>query len=193
MDGGRINIGTCSVGGAAFCLDRALQYASERRQFGQPISQFQAIQFKLADMATSVHASRLMVRWPCLTHLFCFRTVGYLECCKFKNYLMKCHWYCMGRRAAQSLDAGAESATMDAAMAKRFATDACFNVADDAVQVCKPPQQQNIQEVSPLHTPGANLQAHNCFLASAYLFVAMQSPILTDVCSRAGAGRLWIP
>lgn len=44
----------------------------------------------------------------------------------------------MGRRAAQSLDAGAESATMDAAMAKRFATDACFSVADDAVQVCDP-------------------------------------------------------
>ncbi|CAL8464002.1 g3537 [Coccomyxa elongata] len=100
LDGGRINIGTCSVGGAAFCLDRALQYASERRQFGQPISQFQAIQFKLADMATAVHASRLMVR-----------------------------------RAAESLDGGAESATMDAAMAKRFATDACFTVADDAVQV----------------------------------------------------------
>jgi isobutyryl-CoA dehydrogenase len=62
VDGGRINIGTCSVGGAAFCLDRALQYASERKQFGQAISKFQAIQFKLADMATAVHASRLMIR-----------------------------------------------------------------------------------------------------------------------------------
>ncbi len=62
VDGGRINIGTCSVGGAAFCLDKAMQYASERKQFGQPISQFQAVQFMLADMATAVHASRLMVR-----------------------------------------------------------------------------------------------------------------------------------
>lgn len=62
LDGGRVNIGACSVGGAAFCLDAAFSYASERSQFGQPISRFQASQFKLADMATRLTSSRLMVR-----------------------------------------------------------------------------------------------------------------------------------
>ena len=62
MSGGRINIGACSVGGAAFCLDAALEHASVRSQFGQHLRAFQAVQFKLADMATSLHASRLMVR-----------------------------------------------------------------------------------------------------------------------------------
>ncbi|KAI8469108.1 MAG: acyl-CoA dehydrogenase/oxidase C-terminal [Monoraphidium minutum] len=62
LDGGRINIGACSVGGGAFCLDSAHAYAGERAQFGQPIGRFQASQFKLADMATRLQASRLMVR-----------------------------------------------------------------------------------------------------------------------------------
>lgn len=63
VNGGRINIASCSVGGAAFCVDRALNYSSERCQFGQPIGNFQAVQFKLAEMATAVHASRLLVRY----------------------------------------------------------------------------------------------------------------------------------
>ena len=62
LDGGRINIAACSVGGAAFCLEYAWKYAHERQQFGQRIGDFQATQFRLADMATSLAASRLMVR-----------------------------------------------------------------------------------------------------------------------------------
>ena len=62
VDGGRINIATCSVGGAAFCLDHAREHTASRQQFGQPLDRFQHTQFKLADMATSLTASRLMVR-----------------------------------------------------------------------------------------------------------------------------------
>ena len=61
LDGGRISIGAMSVGIAQACLDESLKYARERVQFGQPLSKFQAIQFKLADMATRVELSRLMV------------------------------------------------------------------------------------------------------------------------------------
>ena len=100
LDGGRINIATCSVGGAAFCIDAAKQYTQERSQFGKPISDFQYSQFKLADMATSVQASRLMVD-----------------------------------RAARSFDEGLSTTTVDAAMAKRFATDTCYTVANDALQM----------------------------------------------------------
>ncbi|KAK9814575.1 hypothetical protein WJX72_008116 [[Myrmecia] bisecta] len=100
LDGGRINIATCSVGGASFCLDTAQEYVKTRQQFGKPLAAFQHTQFKLADMATSVQASRLLVR-----------------------------------HAAQSLDARTPSATLDAAMAKRFATDACYDVSNDALQL----------------------------------------------------------
>jgi alkylation response protein AidB-like acyl-CoA dehydrogenase len=61
LDGGRINIAACSLGGARACLERAIEYMKERQQFGQPISKFQALQFKLADMATELEAARLMV------------------------------------------------------------------------------------------------------------------------------------
>ncbi len=61
LDGGRISIGALSVGIAQGCLDESLKYAKERVQFGQPISKFQAIQFKLADMATRVELSRLII------------------------------------------------------------------------------------------------------------------------------------
>jgi alkylation response protein AidB-like acyl-CoA dehydrogenase len=61
LDGGRISIGALSVGIAQASLDAALKYAKEREQFGQPISKFQAIQFKLADMATKTELARLMV------------------------------------------------------------------------------------------------------------------------------------
>lgn len=61
LDGGRLNIGACSLGGAKAALDMALAYSSERKAFGQPIGQFQAIQFKLADMATELEAARLML------------------------------------------------------------------------------------------------------------------------------------
>ncbi len=61
LDGGRINIAACSLGGAQACLDAALAYVKERRAFGRPIADFQALQFKLADMATELDAARLMV------------------------------------------------------------------------------------------------------------------------------------
>jgi alkylation response protein AidB-like acyl-CoA dehydrogenase len=60
LDGGRISIAALSVGIARGALDAALAYAKERRQFGKPIAAFQAIRFKLADMATAVHAARLL-------------------------------------------------------------------------------------------------------------------------------------
>ncbi|WP_280192260.1 acyl-CoA dehydrogenase family protein [Delftia sp. PS-11] len=62
LDGGRINIATCSVGAAQGALTQAQQYMHERKQFGKPIASFQALQFKLADMATELVAARQMVR-----------------------------------------------------------------------------------------------------------------------------------
>ena len=62
LDGGRINIAACSLGAAQTALDHAQAYVQERRQFGQPIAAFQALQFKLADMATELVAARQMVR-----------------------------------------------------------------------------------------------------------------------------------
>ncbi len=62
LDGGRLNIGACSLGGAQLALDTAQAYVSTRRQFGRPLSDFQALQFKLADMATELEAARLMIR-----------------------------------------------------------------------------------------------------------------------------------
>ena len=62
LDGGRINIAACSLGGAQRCLQDAVKYSQERTQFGKSISSFQYTQFKLADMATDLQAARLMVR-----------------------------------------------------------------------------------------------------------------------------------
>ena len=100
LDGGRINIATCSVGAAQGALTHAQRYIQERKQFGKPLAGFQALQFKLADMATDLVAARQMVRL-----------------------------------AASKLDAGARDATTYCAMAKRFATDACFNVINEALQL----------------------------------------------------------
>ncbi|MET1754655.1 acyl-CoA dehydrogenase family protein [Novosphingobium sp. RD2P27] len=61
LDGGRINIGACSLGGAQRCLDEAIQYVKDRRQFDQPIADFQNTQFMLADMATDLEASRALL------------------------------------------------------------------------------------------------------------------------------------
>jgi len=58
LDGGRLNIGACSLGGAQAALDKALAYAKERKAFGSAIADFQALQFKLADMATELEAAR---------------------------------------------------------------------------------------------------------------------------------------
>jgi alkylation response protein AidB-like acyl-CoA dehydrogenase len=61
LDGGRINIGACSLGGARACLEAAQGYMQERRQFGKRLADFQALQFRLADMATELEAARLMI------------------------------------------------------------------------------------------------------------------------------------
>ncbi len=61
LDGGRLNIGACSIGGAQAALDMARAYSAERKAFGQAIGQFQAIQFKLADMVTELEAARLLL------------------------------------------------------------------------------------------------------------------------------------
>jgi alkylation response protein AidB-like acyl-CoA dehydrogenase len=100
LDGGRINIAACSLGGAAWALATAKAHVQERIAFGKPLAAQQAVQFKLADMATKLEASRLMV------------------------------W-----RAASALDRGEPDATMRSAMAKQFATDACFEVVDEALQL----------------------------------------------------------
>ncbi len=62
LDGGRINIASCSLGTAQSALDHALEYMRQRRQFGRRLQEFQALQFKIADMATELEAARLMVR-----------------------------------------------------------------------------------------------------------------------------------
>ena len=61
LDGGRLNIGACSLGGAQRCLDEAVNYTKERQQFGQPIADFQNTQFMLADMATELEAARALL------------------------------------------------------------------------------------------------------------------------------------
>eukprot|EP00475_Leptophrys_vorax_P036454 TRINITY_DN6167_c0_g1_i1.p1 TRINITY_DN6167_c0_g1~~TRINITY_DN6167_c0_g1_i1.p1 ORF type:complete len:157 (-),score=13.23 TRINITY_DN6167_c0_g1_i1:91-534(-) len=100
LDGGRVNIAACSVGGAQFCVEYAQQYAGDRKQFNKRITEFQHTQFQLADMATAVDASRLIVR-----------------------------------NAASAIDAKVPWATTAAAMAKRFATDSCYTVANQALQM----------------------------------------------------------
>src|SRR6195952_5663713 len=61
LDGGRLNIGACSLGGAQRCLDEAIKYTRERKQFGQAIADFQATKFTLADMETELQAARMLL------------------------------------------------------------------------------------------------------------------------------------
>ena len=100
LDGGRLNIGACSLGGAQSALEKALAYMKERKAFGKRLEEFQALQFRLADMATELEAARTLL------------------------------W-----RAAGALDAKAPDATKLCAMAKRFATDTGFEVANQALQM----------------------------------------------------------
>ncbi|MBP6682557.1 MAG: acyl-CoA dehydrogenase family protein [Halioglobus sp.] len=100
LDGGRINIATCSVGTAQQALMEATAYVQQRRQFDTAIADFQTTQFKLADMLTELVAARQMVRL-----------------------------------AASKLDQKDPQASTYCAMAKRFATDAGFNVCNDALQL----------------------------------------------------------
>ena len=100
LDGGRINIASCSLGGAGFALDTTKAYLESRKQFGRALKEFQGLQWRFADMATELEAARLMVR-----------------------------------RAAHALDQKSPKATQYCAMAKRFATDAGFDVANQALQL----------------------------------------------------------
>ncbi|WP_425994664.1 isobutyryl-CoA dehydrogenase [Afipia sp. DC4300-2b1] len=100
LDGGRLNIAACSLGGAQSALDKSLAYTKERRAFGQRLDEFQALQFRLADMATELEAARTFL------------------------------W-----RAAAALDRKDPDATMLCAMAKRFGTDAGFEIANQALQL----------------------------------------------------------
>ncbi|WP_297932834.1 isobutyryl-CoA dehydrogenase [uncultured Brevundimonas sp.] len=100
LDGGRLNIAACSLGGARLALETAQEYVTTRKQFGQSIGQFQALQFRLADMATDLEAARLMVL-----------------------------------RGAWAIDNNHPEKTKWCAMAKRLATDACFQIADEALQL----------------------------------------------------------
>ncbi|NRA86371.1 MAG: acyl-CoA dehydrogenase family protein [Rhizobiales bacterium] len=100
LDGGRVNIAACSLGGAQMAIKQAADYMQEREQFGKKLSDFQALQFKLADMLTNLKASRLMVY-----------------------------------NAANSIDTNSPDKTENCAMAKRFTTDMCFNIVDEALQI----------------------------------------------------------
>ena len=100
LDGGRLNIAACSLGGARLALETAQDYVSTRKQFGKALAEFQNTQFKLADMATQLDACRLMVL-----------------------------------RGAWAVDTGHPEKTKWCAMAKRFTTDACFQIADEALQL----------------------------------------------------------
>jgi alkylation response protein AidB-like acyl-CoA dehydrogenase len=100
LDGGRLNIAACSLGGASSALDKSLAYMKERKAFGKRIADFQALQFRLADMATELEAARTFL------------------------------W-----RAASALDAKTHDATQLCAMAKRFGTDAGFEIANEALQL----------------------------------------------------------
>ncbi|MDQ4215731.1 acyl-CoA dehydrogenase family protein [Microbacterium sp. ASV81] len=100
LNGGRLNIAACSIGGAQWALDRAVQYVHEREAFGEPLAEKQSILFAVADMRTDLQAARLMVH-----------------------------------DGAQAVDEKAPDATMRCAMAKRFATDAGFDVANRALQL----------------------------------------------------------
>ena len=100
LNGGRINIGTCSVGAGRAALQHSQKYMKEREQFGKTLSRFQVLRFKIADMATHVTASRQMIRL-----------------------------------AASKLDQKDPKSPVYCAMAKRFATDMCFDVCNEALQI----------------------------------------------------------
>jgi alkylation response protein AidB-like acyl-CoA dehydrogenase len=100
LNGGRINIAACSLGGAQAAFDKSASYLSHRQAFGDALLDEPTIRFTLADMATALESSRLLL------------------------------W-----RAASALDANADDKVELCAMAKRYVTDACFDVADKALQL----------------------------------------------------------
>jgi len=84
LDGGRLNIGACSLGGARACCEAARGYMLERRQFGQRLADFQALQFKLADMATDLDAARLML-WRAASSLDAGLSEATMQCAMAKR------------------------------------------------------------------------------------------------------------
>lgn len=100
LNGGRVNIAACSIGGAQWALDRAVRYVHERFTFGEALAERQTVVFALADMATQLQAARALVQG-----------------------------------AARAIDVGAPDVAVQCAMAKRFATDAGFEVANQALQL----------------------------------------------------------
>ena len=100
LNGGRVNVAACSIGGAQWAFERALRYVHERESFGAPLAANQSIVFTLADMETELQAARALLQ-----------------------------------RAAAKLDEGAPDMVIACAMAKRFATDAAFDVANSALQL----------------------------------------------------------
>lgn len=100
LDGGRINIASCSIGGASLAIDQALSHLKSRKQFGKNLSDFQYLQFKLAEMSTKLLSSRLMVR-----------------------------------NAAKSLDEQNTNKSIYAAMCKYYATEVCFNIVSESLQM----------------------------------------------------------
>ncbi|CUG61884.1 acyl dehydrogenase-like protein, putative [Bodo saltans] len=100
LDGGRVNIATCSLGAAHKAVELTARYAKERKQFGSALSEFQNTQFRLAEMSSRVHGSRLIVR-----------------------------------QAAAAMDSKDPNATTYCAMAKLNATEDCFQVVDQALQL----------------------------------------------------------
>ncbi|MGC1463679.1 MAG: acyl-CoA dehydrogenase family protein [Terracidiphilus sp.] len=100
LDGGRLNIAACSLGGARIALSKAAAYLKERVAFGHPLAEFQALQFRLADMSTELEVAQTFL------------------------------W-----RAASALDTKQPNATVLCAMAKRFVTDAGFDIANQALQL----------------------------------------------------------
>lgn len=100
LNGGRVNMGACSLGGAQWALDKATAYVQEREAFGAPLAANQSIVFTLADMETDLQAARALLQ-----------------------------------RAAAKMDEGADDVASACALAKRFATDAGFRVANEALQL----------------------------------------------------------
>jgi len=100
LDGGRLNIAACSLGGAQCALEKTLAYMKERKAFGKRLDEFQALQFRLADMATALEAARALL------------------------------W-----RAAAAFDRKDASPRALRDLAKRFVTDTCFDVANQALQL----------------------------------------------------------
>lgn len=100
LDGGRVNIATCSLGAAQNALDWTLRYVKDRRQFGSALADFQNTQFRLADMAARLHSSRILIR-----------------------------------DAARAMDEKDPNATALCAMAKMLATEDCYTVVDQALQL----------------------------------------------------------